>query len=354
MGTLKFIEKSKRLHRNLFTNNIMRGIHLYRFTFDEKNLVVDEVHTQEEFFIFLDSLLLRAPFIVKPNWISNDYGHFTDPQVLEWMLRYLNEQGEVVLVESYSARNMMKIPELKPPLPIFSSKDLVLVRKSEETFLKETGIKEVLEDMGVEYVNITEEVFAKRTVPRETVQKMVESKYSPVLRNELYEFLPRKLYALRSGTFINLAKFKVFFSMCTKNMFGMIPEHVGYDSRYEAYHGKNDAHLSRNIVDINKIYSSFFNVIGIVEAINSLSHNSGNPTAKIKTDFGYRYDVLEQKGLIYYSNDTLWLDAFIHQQCERDPTETEHLREATKVFGGWSTQLIQTAKNLSNPLIEAS
>jgi hypothetical protein len=115
MGILKFIEKSKRLNRNLFTKISMRGFHLYRFTFDEKNLVVGEVHTQEEFFTFLDSLLLRAPFIVKPNWICKDYGHFTDPQVLEWMLRYLNEQGDVVLVESYSARNMMKIPELKRP-----------------------------------------------------------------------------------------------------------------------------------------------------------------------------------------------------------------------------------------------
>ena len=329
-------------------------MHLHEFTFDEKNIVIGEVHNQEEFCKFLDSLVLRAPFIVKPNWICKDYGHFTDPQVLDWMLRYLSEQGEVVLVESYSARNMMKIPELKSPLPIFSSKDLELVRKSEEIFLKETGIKEVIEETGIEYVNLTEEVFAKRTVPRETVQNIVESKYPPVFRKELYDFLPKKLYTLRSGTFINLAKFKVFFSMCTKNMFGMIPEHVGYDSRYEAYHGKKDADLSRNIVDINKIYNSFFNVIGIVEAINSLTHNSGNPTAKIKTGFGYRYDVLEQKGGIYYSNDPLWLDAFIHQQCERDPTETEHLIEAAKVFGSWSPQLIQTAKNLLNPLIETS
>lgn len=327
---------------------------MHSFMFDEKSLVADEVHTQEEFSTFLDSLVLRAPFIVKPNWISNDYGHFTDPQVLEWMLRYLNEQGEVVVVESYAARNMMKIPELKSPLPRFSSKDLELVRKSEETFLKETGIKEVLEDTGVEYVNIAEEVYARKTVPRETVQKMVESRYPSVLRKELYGFVPKKLYALRSGTFINLAKFKVFFSMCTKNMFGMIPEHVGYDSRYDAYHGKNDAYLGRNIVDINKIYRSFFNVIGIVEGINTISYNCASPTAKNRSDFGYRYDVLEDKGLIYYGDDTLWLDAFIHQQCERDPMETEYLREATRVFGQWNTQLIQTAKNLSNPLIEAN
>jgi hypothetical protein len=257
------------------------------------------------------------------------------------------------VVESYAARNMMNIPELKPPLPRFSSKDLELVRTSEATFLKETGIKDVLEDTSVEYVNIAEEVYAKRTVSRETVQEMVESRYPSVMRKELYEFLPKKLYALRSGTFINLAKFKVFFSMCTKNMFGMIPEHVGYDSRYDRYHGKNDADLGRNIVDINKIYHSFFTVIGIVEGINTLSYNCGRPTAKIKSDFGYRYDVLEHKGLIYYGDDPLWLDAFIHQQCERDPMKTEYLREATGVFGRWSLQLLQTAKNLLNPLIEA-
>ena len=325
---------------------------MHRFTFDGTHLVIDEVHTQEEFVVFMDSFRLRAPFMVKPNWISKDFGHFTDPQILGWMLRYLNERGEVIVVESYSARNMMMLPELKPPLSIFSSKDLELVRKSEEAFLKETGIKEVIDETGIEYVNVAEEVLAQRTVPRETVQKMVESKYTPVLRKELYEFIPQKLYALRSGTFINLAKFKVFFSMCMKNMFGMIPEHVGYDSRYEAYHGKNDVDLSRNIVDVNKIYRSCFNVIGIVEAINSLSYNSGKPTGKIKTRFGYRYDVLEKTGLIYYCNDTLWLDAFIHQQCARDPRKTEHLREATKVFRKWSTQLLQTAKSLSNPLIE--
>ena len=85
--------------------------------FNEKRLIIDDVYSQEEFFTFLNSLKLRAPFIVKPNWICQDYGHFTDPQVLKWILRCLNEQGEVILVESYSARNMMTIPELKSPLP---------------------------------------------------------------------------------------------------------------------------------------------------------------------------------------------------------------------------------------------
>ena len=318
--------------------------------FNEKRLIIDEVYSQDEFFAFLNSLKLRAPFIVKPNWICQDYGHFTDPQVLEWVLQCLNEQGEVILVESYSARNMMIIPGLKSPLPIFSSNDLKLVRKSEMAFLKETGLKGVLEETGIEYVNIAEEVLANRTEDDETVKKVVEKQYSPVFRKELYKFLPEKLYKLRSGTLINLAKFKVFFSMCTKNMFGMIPEYVCYDSRYDAYHGTNDKDLSRNIIDINKIYNAFFNVTGIVEAINSLSHNIGAKSGKKKTKFGYRYDVLEGAGLIYYCDEPLWLDAFIHQQCGKDPMETEHLKEAARVFGEWSMQLLQIAKTFPNPL----
>ena len=130
----------------------------------------------------------------------------------------------------------------------------------------------------------------------------------------------------------------------------MIPEHVGYDSRYERYHGTNDEDLSRNIVDINKIYNAFFNVTGIVEAINSLSYNIGDKSGKIQTNFGYKYDVLESLGLVYYCDEPLWLDAFIHQQCGKDPIETEQLKDAAKVFGECSTQLLQIARTLSNPL----
>jgi len=318
------------------------------FEFEGRRLVVDDVHTQEEFFDFMSSLQLRKPFIVKPNWICGDYAHFTDPQILEWTLRFLHKQGKTVLVESYSGRNMMALPDLKPGLR-FSEDEKKHVRKSEEDFLKKTGTKNVIKELGIEYVNVAEEVLAKRTVDKETVKELVERSYSPVLRDELYAFLPKKLYALRTGTFISLAKFKVFFTMCTKNMFGLIPEHVGYGPRF-AYHGKADKNLSQNIADINKIYRSIFNVVGIVEGVNSLGYNIGEETGKHKAVFGYRYDVLENKGLIYYCDDPLWLDAFVHQQCGKDPMEEEHLQRASKIFKKWPSELIKEVKKIENPL----
>ena len=320
-----------------------------KLEFEGRRLVVGVVHTREEFFDFMALLQLRKPFIVKPNWICGDYGHFTDPQILEWALRFFHKQGKVVLVESYSGRNMTALPNLKPDLT-FSEDERKRVRKSEEEFLKTTGTKKVIDELGIEYINVAEEVFAKRTVDKETVKELVEKKYSPVLRDEFYTFLPEKLYVLRTGTFISLAKFKVFFTMCTKNMFGLIPEHVGYGSRFDAYHGKADRNLSQNIVDINKVYRSIFNVVGIVEGVNSLSYNAGEETGKHKTVFGYRYDVLENKGLIYYCDDPLWIDAFVHQQCGKKPMEREHLLLASKTFRRWSSELIEEAKKIGNPL----
>jgi len=84
------------------------------FEFEGRRLIVDHVHAKKEFLDFIDSLQLKAPFIVKPNWICGDYGHFTDPQILEWALEFFNRKGKVILVESYSARNMTSLPKLSP------------------------------------------------------------------------------------------------------------------------------------------------------------------------------------------------------------------------------------------------
>ena len=79
-------------------------------------------------------------------------------------------------------------------------------------------------------------------------------------------------------------------------------------------------------------------------------NNIGAKSGKKKTIFRYRYDVLEGAGLIYYCDDPLWLDVFIHQQCGKDPMETEQLIDVARVFGEWNTQLLQIARTLPNPL----
>jgi len=319
-----------------------------KFGFNGKTFMIDEVHDRRKFFSFLKELNLKPPFIVKPNWICEDYGHFTDPQILRWTLEFLHSKGHVVLVESYSARNMVQCLNMNSPLK-FTEQELKQIRKTEKDFLKRTRIYEALQKFELEYVNVAEEVLKQSVVDPNFVEKRVASKFGTVSRSELYGFVPEKLYSLRDGTFVNLAKFKVFFSACTKNMFGLIPEYVGYGSRL-TYHGKADKDLSRNIVDINKIYRTLFNVIGLVEGINTLTCDLHYSNKRYKSVFGYEYGVLEDKGLLYYSDEPLWLDAFLCQQCGKNPSEVEHLALASSTFGVWPLQLLDVARKMLNPL----
>jgi uncharacterized protein (DUF362 family) len=320
-------------------------------TVENKRLSWGRVESKEEFQDFIRGLELRPPFIVKPNWICEDYGHFTDPLILEWVLEALHPDGELVVTEAYSARNMLVCGA--PNTARFNEPQLERVRESEQGFMGRTGIGDTLERLDVEYVNVAEEVLAGRAVEPSTTRQRVVEVYGEVARKEFYTFIPTKLYALREGTFIDMAKFKVFFSMCTKNLFGMIPEYVGYGSRY-VYHGEKDMHLSENIVDINRVYRALFNVVGIVEGVRILSCEPGKGTATHSSKFGYDYDVMEDCELIYYGDNPLWLDAFIHQQCGRDPVKTDHLEHALHVFEPWPERVLSRAIEEGNPLLRCS
>jgi len=134
-----------------------------KLEFNRKTIIVGKVHDKSEFFSFLQGLDLKPPFIVKPNWICEDYGHFTDPQVLRWALEFLRSRGQVVLVESYSGRNMMRCPNMNSSLK-FTEEELKQVRKTEEEFLGLTKLCETLQEFDVEYVNVAEEVLEQRVV----------------------------------------------------------------------------------------------------------------------------------------------------------------------------------------------
>jgi len=317
------------------------------FEIEGKIIIADKVYNKNEFNTFLSGINIKPPFIVKPNWISEDYGHYTDPKILKWLLQFLSSHGQVVLTESYSARNSINLPVTGYKKLI--EQDMKKIRESEKDFLIRTGIHSLLQELEIEYVNITEEVLEQRIIDPDLVRREVTALYEPIFRTEFYSYVPEKLYKLRKGTFINLAKFKIFFSMCVKNIFGMIPEYVGNGSRYR-YHGKDDKYLADNIIDINKIYRSLFNVVGIVEGINTLTCDRGGVSKPYKAKFGYEYYVSENNGLIYYGNETHWLDAFIHQQSGKNPNQTEHLTKAADVFGKWPTKLLEVAKQMNDPL----
>ena len=276
----------------------------------------------------VSELKLKPPVIIKPNW--GTINNFTEAAVLDGMLSAIN--GEAMVVESYGwartedALNGKGIGSVKRG-------DL---KKSDEWFLKYSGIGDVLQKHGVEYLNVTEEVWAKRVVEPGVVKKMAE-KYPPVLFEEMYARVPEKLFELRGGTFLSLAKYRlnhepIVVSLSLKNLFGMIP---GPGRR--KYHGDGDCYLAQSIVDMNKVYRSIFDVKGMVDGV--LTASMGKTEAE-----AIRPQTAKDKGILLGSVDCVALDATVAALEGRDPGKIGYLKVAAETFGGWDEAALAEAR----------
>jgi hypothetical protein len=102
------------------------------------------------------------------------------------------------------------------------------LRRSDQWFLEYSGIGKILKKHGVEFLNITEENWGKRTIDPENIQFHVEGKHQPVEDPDFYSWIPEKLYELKGADFLSLAKLRLGIqdipaSLSIKNLFGMIP-----------------------------------------------------------------------------------------------------------------------------------
>jgi len=194
-----------------------------------------------------------GPFFIVPNWHCAREGYGTDARTLDCLLEAL--PGEKTVVESYDDARTDD-PERFQGLDLEAAREhWDYLREQDRLFLSETGIGEVLERHGAEYLNVTEEVWAGRAADAEEVRRRVEERFGPIAHRELYGMVPRRLSEARGSTLIDYAKMKVgkfgggpFFSMSMKNLFGLIPV-----PNRQSYHGAGDEGLSRSIVDANQI-----------------------------------------------------------------------------------------------------
>ena len=276
----------------------------------------------------VSKLKLKPPVIIKPNW--GTINNFTEAAVLDGVLSAVG--GEAIVVESYGwartedALNGKGIGSVK-------RRDL---KKNDEWFLKYSGIGDVLKKHRVEYLNVTEEVWAKRVVEPGEVRKIAD-KYPPIQLEEMYAQVPTRLFELRGGTFLSLAKYRlnhepIVVSLSLKNLFGMIP-----GPGRSRFHGVNDYLLAQSIVDINKIYHSIFDVKGVVDGVLTASIGKvAEEAIKPKT--------ANNRGILLGSEDCVELDAFVASLEGKDPNNIGYLKLAADVFGGWDEKDLDSAR----------
>ncbi|MCX6641760.1 MAG: DUF362 domain-containing protein [Candidatus Bathyarchaeota archaeon] len=276
----------------------------------------------------IKELNLKPPVIIKPNW--GTINNFTEAQVLDGVLSAI--KGESLVVESYGWARTEKTLSGKG----MGSKTKSDLRRSDEWFLRTSGIGEVLKKHSVEYLNVTEEVWAKNVADPEEIRKISE-KYPPVQFKEMYANVPTRLYDLRGGTFLSLAKYRlnhepIVVSLSLKNLFGLIPG----PSRSK-FHGPNDIKLDQSIVDINKIYHSLFKVSGMVDGVLTAS------IGRVAKD-AINPEIAKNRGLLLGSEDCVRLDAFIAALEGKEPDKIGYLKLAASHFGGWSDNELEDAR----------
>jgi len=278
----------------------------------------------------ITELNLSPPVIVKPNW--GTINNYTEAEIIDGVLSAID--GESIVVESYGWARTKDAAEGKGR----GSRDKDYLRESDRWFLDISGIGDVLKKHGVEYLNVTEEVWAKRTVDQDVIRQLVEKEFQPVHFDEMYSWVPTRLFEMREGTFLSVAKYRlnhdpIVVSLSLKNLFGMIPG----PGRLK-YHGEGGySLLAQSIVDINKIYHSLFSVKGMVDAVLTASIN------RLRKD-AINPKIMKNKGLLLGSEDCVKLDAFIAAVEGKDPNEIEYLKLAATHFGSWDDTNLDQAR----------
>lgn len=288
------------------------------------NIFIDDSTNKEPFVEIIQELDLKPPVIIKPNWGFSVC--FTEAMILDWVLSAVNSNA--LIVESYGWARTEDALE-NGGWGSFEPADL---RKSDQWFLEYSGIGNILDKHQVEFLNITEESWARRTTNPNLIKGLVEKKHTPLEREDFYSIVPDRLYEMRGGDFLSLAKVRILeepmmVSLTVKNFFGMIP-----GPGRGKYHGENHNKLNQSIVDIYKVYDSLFRISGVVEAAL---------TASLRDPDTMKWETRENPGFVSASNDPLGLDAFVTALLGIEPNRVGYLKLAGEMLGIWNEENVK-------------
>ncbi len=262
--------------------------------------------------------------VVKPNWVSNEAGEYTEPEILDWLLESFPKQKKII-VESYTPWRGLKFVEKdnhkgEGVTLEGGKKHWEFYKKQDKHFLKITGIGRVIAKHNAKYINFTNEFWAGNCVEVDKIRSIVEVRSNIIKWDELYSYIPKQLFDIRnSSTLISLSKIKVeesipviHISMSIKNLFGLIP----HPSRWIPFHGENHETVPEVIKDVYTIYTSLFQKsLWITEGVKTLVRNYCEPNQKI----------INNQHLLFVGKNGKIVDSEACRAIGINPNEVPHL-----------------------------
>lgn len=316
-------------------------------------VTVGKIGEVKEIQKFLELLLPEAEnFVIKPNWYSPHPGSFSTVSVMRQLLEAID--GKVTVIEGHSLDRQdgsMKFQvngeEVNWNWLMNHSWEWVKdprhkkeLRLQEEWFLEEYGFKDLFKEFCVEYINISEEVWAGRIVDPKKVEERVKNRFGELKFKEVYGFMPSKMYRYEGSPLISLGKVKgaggSYPSLSVKNLFGLLP-----DPLRVWWHGPENSRLDYSILDIFRLYESFFDLYGLCDGVEEIT--VVDPEGGLKFPWG-RFNLIRKPGLIGFGQDLVELDSIICGLIGINPQQVCYLSIAgSKKF----EEEIEKAKSLS-------
>jgi len=266
--------------------------------------------------------------LIKPNWVSIEPAGFTSINTLKTIIEALD--SKIIVTESFMLQRSMNLEKKGLPFNIMEKEvnwDWLLrgegwswlydnpcwdwfkkeghwdhILKEDQYFLDTYGFTDLFQDYDVEYVNVTDEIWKGKSIDSEEIKTRTESRYNPVRVKRMYGFVPKKLYKYSGSTFISLNRVQQYATFSLKNMFGLIP-----DPMRSWWHGRNSSRIASSIVDINKIYNSIFNVLGMCASIEKTAVK--DPNGEYAAEYTGNYSIVDGFGFITMSRDQVYLDS---------------------------------------------
>jgi hypothetical protein len=319
------------------------------------NSIFSKIKTPEEYRKLLKTNVPTSdPLIIKADWVGMEEGNLrnfealrcvaeaTDGKVivteghLLWRKRYLDPEGIKFNVDGkernwdwlLKGKGWTWLIKQKADWSFFiKGPHWSQIKKEETLWLENHGFTDLFNDYDIEYINATDEIWSRNVVDSKIIKEAVESKYPATCTEKFYGFMPTKLYKHRGSTLISLSKRKNYQSFTMKNHFGLIPDPVrawwhGYvDKTPDGVSGKRK---NKSILDINKIYGAFFNMVGIFEAPQ-----------------GDKSQFVRDVGI---SSSIAQLDAILNRVCGFNPEEATYLEKGKGMFGSYNDEMLDKAE----------
>ena len=321
------------------------------------------IKTSKELKSMIDGQINSETVLVKPNFVDRAQGTHTDPESLRMLFEALD--SKIIVIEGHQL--IRCITEDKPGLCFdhkgkerdwwwiarggwnyFAEHDdwdwfcdglhWDRLKELDQVFLDEKGFSDLFNEFGVEYVNVTDEIWAGEVVDPDEVRSSVDERYGSI-EPKVYGFMPKKLYKHRDSTLISYSKYKQYPTFTLKNMFGLLPDPIRC-----WWHGPKNNRFNQSVIDINKLYSTFFNILGIHESLGKTTVNDPDGAISVPE---FKYNIHEGLGVVGVGTDRVELDTIMAGLGGYPLSENKYLEMADNILGKYTEKYYTKAAGLN-------